>query len=312
MKKLFSCALATGLGILLFCTPCQAGQVLADAYQQPIRCGTVTSSKLQEISGLSVSRISPGLLWVVNDSRNPAELYGISTKGVLLKTFTIEHAANLDWEELAGFHYKGQDFLVIADVGDNRAIRPFASLYCVKEPAPGTGSGTLVPEWEMRFWFEDGPLDCEAVAVDAANEKIYLLSKRKFEPVLYELPLDMACKKFMYTARAVTEIRTIPGPTDEDLKHNYGKHRSHPTAMDISADGNSLYILTYKNACVYSRTPGQTWASAFSNPPQQITLPDPSKIMVQREALGLDQANGALFITSEKIPAPIYVVKPFD
>jgi hypothetical protein len=82
--------------------------------------------------------------------------------------------------------------------------------------------------------------------------------------------------------------------------------------MDISADGNSLYILTYKNAYVYSRTSDQTWDQAFSKPPLQITLPDPSKTLVQREALGLDQPSGEIFITSEKVPAPIYVVEPIS
>ncbi len=35
-------------------------------------------------------------------------------------------------------------------------------------------------------------------------------------------------------------------------------------------------------------------------------------IMIQREALGLDQTNGNIFITSEKAFAPIYVVEPLS
>jgi hypothetical protein len=281
-------------------------------YKDAVPCGRITSPQLSEVSGLAVSRKTPGLLWVINDSSNPAEIYGLSTQGVLLKTYKIKGAINWDWEDLAGFRYNGEDFLVIADVGDNWSARPFSTLYCVKEPAPDSQSKGLELEWKMNFSYENGPLDCEAVAVDAAHQKIYLLSKRSTLQVLYELPLDMAGKKFIYTARAVATIKPIPGPIPKDQKQAYGKYRSLPTAMDISADGNTLYILTYRHAYVYSRTPHQAWDQAFSKHPLQITLPGHSKTLVQREALGLDQTSGKIFITSEKVPAPIYVVEPIS
>lgn len=314
MKKLFIPTLSAGLAILLFCRTCPAEQSrhLSPApYKDAVRCGIISSPELREISGLAVSRKTPGLLWAINDGRNPPVVYGLSTKGVLLKTYKVGGAKNRDWEDLAGFRYRDADFLVIADVGDNFSKRSFNTLYCVKEPAPGRQrNGVLQLEWEMKFKYQNGPLDCEAVAVDATNQKIYLLSKRNAIPVLYELPLDMPCKKSMYTAKAVAKLRNIPEPTPEDQKQTYGKYYSRPTAMDISADGNILYILTYKHAYVYSRTPDQTWDLAFLKPPQQITLPDPSHTMVQREALGLDQKNGYIFITSEKALAPIYMIEP--
>ena len=314
MKHLFIPTLAAGFAILLFWGTCPADmphQPPQAKYKDAVPCGRISSPQLTEISGLAVSRKTPGLLWAINDSRNPSKVYGLSTKGILLKTYKVDGATNWDWEDLAGFRYKKENFLVIADVGDNWSTRPFNTLYCVKEPTPDSQSNSVLQlEWKMDFRYEKGPLDCESVAVDVANQKIYLLSKRSTEPVLYELPLDMPCKKSMYTARAVAKIRNIPGPTPEDQKQAYGKYRSRPTAMDISADGNTLFILTYKHAYVYSRTPDQTWDMAFSNPPLQITLPDPSKTMVQREALGLDQTSGNIFITSEKASAPIYVVEP--
>lgn len=314
MKHLFIPALAVGIAILLSCRPSPADpvhQLVPAPYKNAVPCGLISSHDLKELSGLTVSRKAPGLLWAINDGKNPSAVYGISTKGVLLKTYKVDNARNRDWEDIAGFHYRKEDFLLIADVGDNGARYPFDTLYCVKEPAPDApGTGVLKLEWKMTFRYEHGPMDCEAVAVDSANRKIYLLSKRKAVPVLYELPLDIPCKKSMYTARAVAKIKNIPAPTVQDRRQKYGEYRSQPTAMDISADGKTLFILTYKHAYVYSRTPDQTWDMAFSNPPQQITLPDPSWIMVQREALGLDQTTGKIFITSEKALAPIYMVKP--
>lgn len=316
MKPLFIPAMATGIAILLFCGTCPAGtshQQRTAPYKAAVRCGLISSPQLSEISGLSVSRKTPGLLWAINDSGNRPELYALSTKGLLLKTYKVSDATNWDWEDLAGFSYKGEDFLVIADVGDNWSTRPFNTLYCVKEPAPDMKPNGVLPlEWAMIFRYEHGPLDCEAVAVDETNHKIYLLSKRKAVPVLYELPLDMSCKKSVYTAVTVAEIRTIPGVPKKDQNRTDGNFRYRPTAMDISADGNTLYILTYTHAYVYSRPPGKTWDSAFSNSPLQITLPSPSKTLAQREALGLDRTGGNLFITSEMLPAPIYVVEPIS
>ncbi|WP_020586178.1 hypothetical protein [Desulfobacter curvatus] len=312
MKNLFIPPLAAGIAILLFCGACRADTThQPTAYKDAVRCGRISSPQLSELSGFAVSRKTPGLLWAINDSGNPPVVYGLSTKGTLLKTYKVSGATNWDWEDLAGFRYRGEDFLVIGDVGDNWSARPFNTLYCVKEPAPGNQSnGTMQLEWEMTFRYENGPQDCEAVAVDAANQKIYLLSKRSTPPVLYELPLDMPCKKSMYTARAVAKIKNSSGHPPKAPKKPYANFRSLPTAMDISADGNTLYILTYKHAYVYSRTPDQPWDPVFSNPPLQITLPSASQTLVQREALGLDQTSGNIFITSEKKPAPIYVVEP--
>ena len=313
MKHMFIPALAAGVITLLLWGTCPGDTPHKQAhavYKDAVPCGRITSPKLSEVSGLAVSRKTPGLLWVINDSSNPPELYGLSTQGELLKTYKIKGAINLDWEDLAGFRYKGEDFIVIADVGDNWSACPFSTLYCVKEPAADTPGKVLELEWKMHFSYENGPQDCEAVAVDALHQKIYLLSKRTALPVLYELPLEMTDKKFMYTARAVATIKPISGPIPKEQRKANGKHSSRPTAMDISADGNTLYILTYQHANVYSRTPEQTWDQVFSNYPLQITLPPASKVMAQREALGLDQTSGNIFITSEMLPAPIYVVAP--
>ena len=104
MKKLFSTTLAAGLAILLFCRTCPADQPrqLSPApYKDAVRCGIISSPELTEISGLAVSRKTPGLLWAINDSGNSPMLYGLSTKGVLLKTYEVAGATNRDWEDLA-------------------------------------------------------------------------------------------------------------------------------------------------------------------------------------------------------------------
>ncbi len=312
---LFSILFAPGI------CPAQFKSVIEPApYKEGVRSGVISSPRLREVSGLSVSRKNSEVLWVLNDSGNQASVFCISPKGAIINEFMVDGAENTDWEDLSGFRLGKQDYLLIADVGDNWSQRSFCTLYCVKEPdldpdlnqTPNQNQGRLALEWEMRFRYEDGALDCEAVCVDTANRRILLLSKRKAVPVLYELPLETPSGTKMYTARAVAKVKNIPAPTPEDRRERFGRYRSQPTAMDISDDGKKLFILTYKHAYLYTRKKDQTWDAAFLTPPQQISLPDPSLIMIQREALGIDHGTGNIFITSEKAFAPIYKVEPID
>ena len=299
--------------------PAQYKSVIEPApFKEGVRSGIISSPRLREVSGLAVSRKNSGVLWVLNDGGNQASVFAISPKGGILKEYLVDGAENTDWEDLAGFRLKQKDYLLIADVGDNWSRRSFCTLYCIKEPDPDLNPSSdqshtpdhVALEWEMHFKYEDGALDCEAAAVDTANKRILLLSKRKAVQVLYELPLERPSGTQMYTARAVAKVSNIPAPTPEDRRERFGRYRSQPTAMDITDDGNKLFILTYKQAYLYTRKKNQTWDTAFLTPPKQISLPDPSLIMIQREALGLDHGTGDIFITSEKAFAPIYRVVP--
>ncbi len=283
------------------------------SFHNAVRTGVITDPMIQEVSGIYASQKNRPLLWMINDSGNTPALYALFSDGQNPREFKIRgKITNTDWEDLAGFQYQGETFLVIADVGDNRAQREFCTLFFVKEPAPGT-LGPLNLEWQMRFNYQDGPRDCEAVAVDRVNQKILLLSKRQKQPVLYELPLAIFPRDTLYTAEPIAKISNIPQPTALDLKEKYGKSRSWPTSMDISADGRTLVILTYKDGYTYTREANQTWSQAFESRPGLIQLPHPNtRELVQREAICIDQGTGRIILTTEQLPAPIYTLDPLN
>jgi len=279
-------------------------------YKQGFRTGTISDPGLEEVSGIFASRKNSPLLWVINDRGNTPVLYALSPDGKMRKNFPIAGIKNTDWEDLSGFRHKGEDFIMIGDVGDNRAKRKFCTLFIVKEPAPGD-TAPLKLQWQMRFQYEDGPRDCEAIAVDGPNKKIFLLSKRDRFPVLYELPLVIHPPDTLYTAKPVAKIKNIPRPTPSDLKEKYGKYRSRPTSMDLSTDGNTLVILTYKHGYVYRRESNRTWKATFQSLPWLIRLPLPGTgELVQREALCINHGTGQLIVTTEQLPAPIYTLDP--
>ncbi|MGK4421996.1 hypothetical protein ACSLVQ_27485, partial [Klebsiella pneumoniae] len=86
-----------------------------------------------------------------------------------------------------------QPSLLLADIGDNNAFRPFVTLYIVDEPEPSRlrpdAELSAAPRRTLTVLYPDGPRDAEAVAVDANEGFVYLLSKRDAVPRLYRVPL---------------------------------------------------------------------------------------------------------------------------
>jgi hypothetical protein len=165
--------------------------------------------------------------------------------------------------------------------------------------------------WKIDFQYEDGSRDAEGLAVDMAQGRILILSKRTQPPVLYELPFEPYQAPARHVARKVATLKHIPPPTAEDLQDAYGQYRSQPTAMDLSPDGTTLVVLTYKHAYHHHRQPHQRWEYVLATPPQLIPLPHPnSGELKQREAICIDPRTGTLYVTTEQTPAPIYRIRP--
>ena len=265
--------------------------------------GTITDGNLGEISGLTASRIKENILWVLNDSGNSASIYALNPEGKLLFTLNIDGVSNNDWEDITSFEYNGKPYILIADVGDNYARRSKCFLHFIEEPdirKMSVNSLFLKPSWSITYTYEDGPRDCESVAVDIKAGKILLLSKRDVPPVLYELPLTEDKKA---VAKKLTKIKPLIQITDEikDLGFNTGQ----PTAMDISANSLSAVVLTYGNAFYYKKKPSEEWSDVFTGSPQEITVPR----MQQAESICFSRDSSKIYITSEKIPAPVYEIE---
>ena len=133
----------------------------------------------------------------------------------------------------------------------------------------------------MRY--PDGPHDCEAVAVDAHEGAIYLLTKRDDEPRLYRVPL--AASAAPVPAQLVMKVETIDSEdaTATLLKALVGKKYDWPTGMDFAADGSAAVVLTYGNVLVFPRRDGESWAQALARSPQRLGYH------------GLPQAEGVAF-----------------
>src|SRR5688500_925510 len=257
--------------------------------------GLVLDERLREISGMAASRAHEDALWLVNDGGNDAALYAVSRRGREQARFVIDGVANTDWEDLAAFELDGRHYLLIADTGDNGGLRRTLQLHVVEEPAT-LEDGSLKPAWSIAFRWPDGARDCEAVAVDAARGQILLLSKKRYPPELFVLPLQPRTPG-LQTAVRVGRLAGVPRASTEEQRVAPARARvAHQvTAADVSPDGRTLAVLTYEHLLLYPRAAGERWAPALRRPPQAHDIP----WLHQPEALAWAVDGRGLYATGE-------------
>jgi hypothetical protein len=180
---------------------CQPASDSASSSSLLTEAGRLQDCSIDEASGLARSQRHADVLWVINDDGPPA-LYAINTTGAALAKVKLSKANNRDWEDLASFRLNDTPYLLIADIGNNDRKRKDVRLYVVEEPELDQKKARIA--WEFDFEYPEGRRDAEAIAVDAENERILVLTKRDVPAVLYELPLKPESKKKRVKARRLS------------------------------------------------------------------------------------------------------------
>ncbi|MCA9526447.1 MAG: hypothetical protein KC549_09165, partial [Myxococcales bacterium] len=166
------------------------------AYAPPETTGHLAEAGLGEVSGIAVSRQSPGVLWLHNDSGDDPVLYATGEDGAALGRLTIPEAGVLDLEDVAIARCPGVEgwCLWAADVGDNGLNRPAVAIYAVREPAVAGPFAPREAEVVQRYIvrYPDGaPHDAEALAVAPGGDRFWLFSKVEgADPHVYEWATD--------------------------------------------------------------------------------------------------------------------------
>lgn len=268
-----------------------------------IVAGQLESNELVETSGIARSQRSPDLLWSINDSGSKARLHAFDTSGFHRGRVKLDDVRNRDWEDLASFTVDGTPYLLVADTGNNDARHDTMSLHVVLEPDLVEDDKVKVrPAWSIRFRYPDGRRDVEAVAVDAANGRVYLLSKRDWPPRLYEVPLFPPSADTVL-AKHLGSIDTLPEPSRQDREHVVFTKDWHwqPTAMDISPDGRLAVILTYRGVYLYRLDPGRSFYDSLSGQAYGFGLGN----FREAESVAFSADGNSIFVTLEGRHAPL-------
>ncbi len=225
-----------------------------------IQVQKIATKKLDEASGLLVSKKYPNILWSHNDSGDKARLYALDKKTLkLLKKIKVKKATNRDWEDISYFG----DKIVIGDFGNNSNRRKDLSIYTINEPNPYTDKKVKVVK-KTDFIFSDQKsskfrrrnFDCEAMF--SFNNELYLLTKHRADTdtTLYILKDNIAKK-----------IAT---------------HKLDDKVTAADSDGKRIVILTYSS--VYLLTPKANKKNLFKGKWKQMKFPDEA----QYEGIALD------------------------
>ena len=269
---------------------------------------TVTDTSLDELSGLAASHRHAGVLWALEDGGNPAELVAVDTAGRRRAALAIAGATNVDWEDLARFDWNGRPHLLVADVGDNDALRPEVRLLAVAEPDT-LADATRAPVWSRRLVWSDGPRDSESVVVDAARGEILLVSKRTLPPRLYVAALPPAPPGTAdgaeppLRAEFAALLAGVPVTPEAEIRARpAAAWRHQPTGAALSPDGRRLAVVTPTEVLVYRRSGDEAWAAAVSRVPLRLPLPP----MPQAEAVTWTADGRALLVGGEQLPIRIH------
>lgn len=224
-----------------------AAQVCA-SWEPAQTVGKLDTSLVNEASGLEVSARFGNRLYHNNDSGDGLRFYISRLDGQAARAVEVEGPKPIDIEELSlGPCGLDSDCLYLGDIGDNPARRDEVVFTLVREV--DDFSDKAVPLRVIRARYPDGAHNAEAFAVHP-NGDLYLVTKPADRVMMTPVP----AKVFRLTAaqlRDPGQVQTFEQVGEIDLPRIMGARPfpgSIATAMDISADGGKVILLTYMAA----------------------------------------------------------------
>ncbi len=243
----------------------------------------VQDGPLTETSGIAASRKNPGVIWAHNDSGDGACVYAVDARGRYLARCTFGGVEARDCEDIAigPGATKGVDYIYLADIGDNRAVRQHVEIYRAVEPTITAGSAPqdirLRDVETIRLRYPDGACDCETLMIDPMTKDLYIITKRHERSRVYRAawPDD--------TTRTVT------------LEYKCSLPWGWATGGDISRDGTAVIVRNNYTASLWKRRAGCALEEAFDGAVEHVMLAwEP-----QGEAICFDAAGAGYYTSSE-------------
>lgn len=276
--------------ILLFLCPLSsaAAQLLAPRPAEVLFSSTFQEPDLTESSGAAVSSTMPRVLYTINDSGNPPEIFAFDSTGRPLGRWQVPGVSNRDWEAISRGPCPAGSCLYLGDIGDNLERRRAVVIYRVAEPRRlarfrGAPDAALLDLDSLVLRYPDGPHDAEAMWVDD-NGDVFVISKGRGPSIsLYRVP-----GTGFGGALVVAELRQVlPIAPDQRLGRMV-------TDAALSPDGRLVAIRTYTEIYLFRTAgPGRLAAAPVScnvagleKQGEGIAWLDPRRLLLTSEAVG--------------------------
>lgn len=258
------------------------GAFAQDAAVERVVMGKVKDSRLGEISGIAAAAKPEGSFWVHNDSGDEARIFLIDSAARLQAVYQLEGVELRDAEDIAAFRMDGRRYLLLADIGDNRALRESVAVYIFAEPSFEAGKTSyVIPRSEirkLRFRYADKPRDAEAVFVDPVDLTGYIISKRDFHVGVY----PFALREGADAEQLLQPMLNLP--------------ITFVTAADMSADGSSLLVKSLTEVYYWHRLPEESVGEMLGRPWRRLPYePEP-----QGEAICFGADECVFYTISER------------
>ena len=225
--------------------------------------GVIQDRKLNEISGVTASRRTPGVLWMHNDGLQ-ARFFAVQTNGQRLATFALRADVD-DLEDMASGPgpLPDDNYLYLGDIGDNKGIRRIVRVLRFLEPAlnkgPAGSRAEFVDSFEtLQLRYPDGPHDAEALIVDPLSGDLFIVTKERKRARVF---------------RAAQQAWSRPGPVQLELVAELKV--DDVSGGDISADGNRVLLRREGKAWLWKRRPEESISSTLLKSHEKVPVIGP-------------------------------------
>ena len=226
-----------------------------------------------------------------------------SSTGSLLGTFTLDGVDGTDIEDMAigPGPIANQDYLYLADTGDNDKVRPAIYIHRFPEPTVNaTGTPVAATLSQGNSFVLNYPnserYNSETLMVDPRTGDAIIITKDQGfeanEPVIFRMPSTTP----VGTLTTLTRDGSLPLgssvlPTSDPFA----------TSGDIAFDGSRVILRTLSSAFVWERSGEESVAAAM----KRAACPVPVAVETQGEAIAFD-GNGDYLTVSEGLGATLY------
>lgn len=283
----------------------QSGERLA-----PAPSAHVTAAPLTEMSGIVKSRRRDDLYWVHNDSGDSARIFAITAEGAsVLPTyskfsyygdvpeegkeqwqgFEVLYADHVDWEDIA----IDENYLYIADIGNNANARRDLTIYMVSEIDPTASTRTAVIKklhvvYPEQTEYPPDQLYYDSESLFVSGGTLYLITKHRVSAGLFRQNWEAGANLY----RLDTAFDDRPNVLTRVDNH---PAMTAATGADLAPDGQTLAVLTPTDIYLFRQPEGDQWFSQS----EALRVPISPRAFKQAEGIAWEN-DDSLLITNEQ------------